>query len=152
MTTPVHSAPERYSALLKIIGKRSSSTNIDSPFDYISIASKGLKASVLSKFQDHFKINREEVSQMLNISSPTIYRWTKADRTLDRNTAVQLLELIDLFLFGQDVFDSNEKFLQWLDFESIALGRMKPKTLLGIPGGISKVRDELGRIEYGIFS
>lgn len=152
MTTPVHSAPERYSALLKIIGKRSSSTNLDSPFDYISIASKGLNASVVAKFQDHFKLRKEEISEMLNVSTPTLYRWIKMDKVLERNTAVHLLELIDLFLFGQEVFDSRENFLQWLHLESIALGRMKPKTLLGIPGGLSKVRDELGRIEYGVFS
>ena len=152
MTTPVHSAPKRYAALLKVIGKRANSAKLESPFDFISLAEKGLGANAISNFQSHFGLSREDVSQMLNISSPTLYRWVKINKTLDRNSAVQLLELVDLFLMGQEVFDSHEHFTQWLNFESIALGKMKPKTLLGIPGGISKVKDELGRIEYGVFS
>ncbi len=33
---------------------------------------------------------------------------------------------------------------------NMALGGLEPKELLEIPGGISKVKDVLGRIEYGV--
>ena len=70
----------------------------------------------------------------------------------DRNHAIKLVEFVDLFLFGIEVFESRENFLQWLEESNIALGGMRPIALLEIPGGNEKVRNLLGRIEYGVFS
>jgi putative toxin-antitoxin system antitoxin component (TIGR02293 family) len=63
-----------------------------------------------------------------------------------------LFELTDLFLYGSDVFESRENFFKWLDLPNRALGGLTPKELLEIPGGISKVKDLLGRIEHGVYS
>jgi putative toxin-antitoxin system antitoxin component (TIGR02293 family) len=89
---------------------------------------------------------------MLNISAPTIYRWVKEDKKLERNFSVQLFELADLFLYGNEFFGSQTNFFKWLELPNTALGGLEPKELLEIPNGVSKVRDLLGRIEYGVYS
>jgi putative toxin-antitoxin system antitoxin component (TIGR02293 family) len=89
---------------------------------------------------------------MLNISSPTLYRWIKSNKSLDRNYSILLFELTDLFLYGAEVFDSKENFMKWLKLPNTALGGLEPQELLEIPGGISKVKDIVGRIDYGVFS
>jgi putative toxin-antitoxin system antitoxin component (TIGR02293 family) len=65
---------------------------------------------------------------------------------------VKLFEITDLFLYGTDVFGSQENFFKWLQLPNAALGGMEPQELIEIPDGISKVRDILGRIEYGVYS
>ncbi len=65
---------------------------------------------------------------------------------------MQLFELTDLFLVGVGVFESRENFFKWLELPNAALGGLQPKEILEIPGGISKVRDLLGRIEHGVYS
>jgi putative toxin-antitoxin system antitoxin component (TIGR02293 family) len=89
---------------------------------------------------------------MLNISEPTIYRWIKANKQLERNISVKLFEIADLFLYGTEVFGSREDFFKWLNLPNTALGRMEPRELIEIPGGVSKVKDLLGRIEHGVYS
>lgn len=143
---------KHYETLQKILGKQYIRTKIESPFDFIELASKGINANVIVNFRKHFSIPREFAANLLNVSSPTIYRWVQKNKKLDRNHSVQLLELTDLFLFGINVFESKDNFFQWLEIPNATLGGHPPKEILEIPGGISKVRDLLGRIEYGVYS
>ncbi|VAX17799.1 hypothetical protein MNBD_IGNAVI01-1036 [hydrothermal vent metagenome] len=143
---------ERYEKLISILGKKYIKSNIESPFDFITIANKGLNPNVIINFRKHFEISRDFIAELLNISDPTIYRWIRNNKKLERNYSIQLFELAELFLYGAEVFENNENFFKWLDLPNTALGGLEPKELLELPGGISKVKDLLGRIEYGVYS
>lgn len=143
---------EHYDKLTRILGKRYIKSSIESPFDFITIASKGINAHIIINFRNHFEIPRGFTAELLNVSEPTIYRWIKRNKKLERNYSVQLFELTDLFLYGSEVFESKENFFKWLYLPNTALGGLEPKELLEIPGGISKVHDVLGRIEHGVYS
>lgn len=152
MITTRETTTEHYKALSNILGKKYISAKIESPYDFINIASKGVSAQVISNFRKHFNITRESTADMLNVSSPTIYRWIRENKKLERNFSVQLFELADLFLYGIEVFEDGENFFKWLKLPNTALGGMEPQDLLEIPGGVSKVKDLIGRIEYGVYS
>lgn len=141
-----------YDKLVDILGKKFIRGRIESPFDYIIIASKGLNPRIIRNFSAHFKIPRDTTAEFLNVSEPTVYRWIRDNKELDRNHSVQLFELTDLFLFGIDVFESEGNFFKWLDLPNMALGGLEPKELLKVPGGISKVKNIVGRIEHGVYS
>ena len=143
---------KHYDDLQKILGKKYIRTKIESPFDFITIASKGVNANIIVNFRNHFNIPRSYASELLNVSEPTIYRWIRSNKKLDRNYSVQLFELTDLFLFGSEVFESKINFFKWLELPNAALGGLEPKELLEVPGGIAKVKDLLGRIEHGVYS
>lgn len=146
------SSEAHYQKLISILGKKYIRQKIESPFDFISIASKGIDASVISNFRTHFAISRDMTAELLNVSEPTIYRWIRQNKKLDRNYSVQLFELTDLFLYGINVFEDQENFFKWLELPNAALGSLEPRDLLDVPGGISKVKDILGRIEHGVYS
>ncbi len=57
----------------------------------------------------------------------------------------------EIFLYGSDVPGNAGNLLKWLNIPNLALGGMAPLELIKIPGGISKVRDVLGRIEYSVY-
>lgn len=142
----------RYESLTRILGKKYIKSDIESPFDFISIANKGLNANIILNFRNYFKIPRRYTADLLNVSEPTIYRWIRTNKKLDRNYSIQLFELGELFLYGSEVFEDKENFFKWLELPNVALGGLEPKELLELPGGISKVKDLLGRIEYGVYS
>ncbi len=143
---------DHYEKLVSLLGEKNVPGYIESPFDFIHIASKGIHVSVIRNFSDYFNLKKELVAQMLNISEPTLYRWTKSNKTLDRNFSVKLFEIADLFLFGEEVFGNRDAFFKWLNLPNKALGGLEPHELIEIPGGVSKVKDVLGRIEYGVYS
>jgi putative toxin-antitoxin system antitoxin component (TIGR02293 family) len=141
-----------YDKLVDILGKKYIKSRIESPFDFITIASKGIDAHIILNFRKHFKLPRDFTALLLNVSEPTIYRWLRDNKKLEKNYSVQLFELADLFLHGAEVFENSGNFFKWLELPNAALGGLEPKTLLELPGGISKVRDLLGRIEHGVYS
>lgn len=148
----VETTTNHYKELVKILGKGYIRQQVQSPFDFITLASKGLNAGIITNFRNHFELPRSVMADLLNVSEPTIYRWIRKKKKLDRNYSIQLFELTDLFLFGIDVFGSRDHFFKWLELPNTALGGMEPMDLLDMPGGISKVRDLLGRIEHGVIS
>ena len=141
-----------YSELKSILGKKYVSSRLESNFDFITAADKGVNSQVISNFRKYFNLSLEVTSEMLNISEPTIYRWLKNNKNLDRNSSIKIMEVTSLFLYGIDVFGKKDKFFSWLNLPNIAIGGMAPISLIGLPEGVSKVRDLLGRIEHGIFS
>ncbi len=148
----VRTTTEHYDKLVRILGKKYIKSRIENSFDFITIASKGIDANVILNFRNHFDLPRKFTADVLNVSEPTIYRWIRGNKKLERNYSVQLFELADLFLFGSEVFENNENFFKWLNLPNPALGGLEPRELLEIPGGISKVHDLLGKIEYGVYS
>ena len=152
MITTKETTTEHYKTLLDVLGRKYIRANIESPYDFISIASRGVSAQVIANFRKYFNIPRELTAEMLNVSSPTIYRWIRENKKLKKNYSVQLFELADLFLYGTEVFENDKNFFKWLQLPNTALGGLEPQGLLEIPGGVSKVRDLIGRIEYGVYS
>ncbi|MEZ5031992.1 MAG: antitoxin Xre/MbcA/ParS toxin-binding domain-containing protein [Saprospiraceae bacterium] len=143
---------EHYEELVRILGKRYIKAKVESPFDFIHIASKGLSPHIIVNFKNHFKIPIEIAAAMLNTSGPTVYRWVRTNKTLESIFSVKLFEVADLFLYGSDVFGSEDNFFKWMNLPNTALGGMEPQELVMYPDGVSKVRDVIGRIEHGVYS
>ena len=143
---------ENFKQLRRILGKKYLKTNVESSYDFINIANKGVNANVIKNFRKYFNLSLGDTAHMLNISEPTVYRWTRSNKNLERNYSVKLFEITKLFLYGSDVFGGKENFFKWLNLPNTALGGMEPQELIEIPEGISKVSDIIGRIEHGVYS
>lgn len=152
MITEIKSSTEHYRKLIEILGGKHLKTKVESPFDFIHIASEGVNADVIRNFRIYFDLSRELTADILDISAPTLYRWAKTNKKLDRNFSIKLFEISDLFLYGSEVFGSKENFFKWMNLPNTALGGMEPLELIEIPGGVSKVKDVVGRIEHGVYS
>lgn len=63
-----------------------------------------------------------------------------------------LEQISELYIQGIGIFQNNENFLKWMKLPITALGGMEPQELAEIPGGVSKIKDVLGRIEHGVYS
>lgn len=89
------------------------------------------------------------ISQMMEVSESTIYRWkTKKDKVKERD-AERLSALIDLNLYGKEVFESEEEFRNWLKASNLHLDGRSPIDILDSMSGINYVRHLLDKIEYG---
>lgn len=152
MTATKNLTTDRYETLVKILGEQYVQDKVESPFDFIQLASKGIDAGIINNFRSYFKLPGEATAHILNTSAPTMYRWISSSKKLDRNYSVRLFEVTELFLYGTEVFESQDNFFKWLSLPNTALGGMEPQELIEIPDGISKVKDVLGRIEHGIYS
>ena len=85
MITTQETTTRHYKTFIEVLGRKHIGAKVENQFDFIKIAKKGVSAHVISNFRNYFNISREQTAEMLNVSKPTIYRWIKENKILERN-------------------------------------------------------------------
>jgi len=118
----------------------------------INIIREGIKFDAFIEFANRISFTIPEWSGILHISLRTLQRYQRENLLFDPLQSEKIIEIAILHKKGTDVFGDPAKFNSWLDTENLALGKIKPKKLLDSSFGINMIKDELGRIEYGILA
>jgi len=124
--------------------------NLDSPLDFVELSRKGISMKVLKKIQDFTSLTNKEIAQILPVSERQLIRY-KTNHTLRKDISSHLIQLVELFDKGYDVF-SKEKFQRWVRSEIIVLQDKRPIDYMDTPIGINLLQNVLGRIEHGVYS
>lgn len=141
-----------YDIMEDMLGKKGKGISISNPLDYIKIGEKGISPTFLVHLMERFSLEKSLMADLVGVSMRTLFKWIKSDKSLTQSYSVKVLEMADLFLYGESIFKSREDFLSWIKSPNTALGGMAPAKLMSMPEGLSKVRDLLGRIEHGVYS
>lgn len=137
-------------AMTKIIESIFGKKNIKSRNDFIRMSREGIPMSTVAKIQAITTLSTKEISQILPVSERQLTRY-KSDHVLRKDISSHLIQLVELFERGFEVF-GKEKFPLWIRSEIRALGNQRPIDILDTPIGIQMVLDILGRIEHGVYS
>ncbi|MEM1319133.1 MAG: antitoxin Xre/MbcA/ParS toxin-binding domain-containing protein [Bacteroidota bacterium] len=135
----------------QLLSDESRNIKIQSPFDYIELSRKGLTVKQLHDILDYTKISIKELPKIISLSERQINRYTK-DKALRTDISAQLIQIVELYNKGYELFEDEEKFQLWMSRKIRGLGNMVPKKLLDTTFGIQLIIDELGRLEHGIIS
>lgn len=118
----------------------------------INTVRQGISFSAFMHLVNKSPFNVNEWASFLHLSDRTMQRYKKEEKTFDPIHTEKILEITLLYKKGVEVFGDTERFDAWLNSNNIALGNVKPKDLLDNTFGISFLKDELGRIEYGVLA
>jgi putative toxin-antitoxin system antitoxin component (TIGR02293 family) len=135
----------------KLLSDKSRNIKIEDSFDYIELSRKGLTVKQLYDILDYTNISLKELPKIISLSERQINRYTK-DSILRTDISAQLIQIVELYNKGYDVFEDEVKFQTWMNRKIRGLGNIEPKNLLDTPFGIQLIYDELGRLEHGIIS
>ncbi len=130
-------------------GTKSSKFNSD--FDIINLARQGFPKSTLLSLAKKISLNIQELANILHISERTLQRYEE-DAVIKTEYAEKAVELARLYIRGQEVFGSMDKFKIWIKTPSLIFKGEAPVTILDTSAGFDMVFKELGRIEHGIFA
>lgn len=122
----------------------------EAPVMYYSRKSIGYEKFM--KLADIIPLDFQEWSDNLHLSERTLQRYKKENKSFAPIYAERILEIMQLYNRGTTVFGNTDNFSQWMNSNNLALGGVKPKEMLGSSSGINFLKDELGRIEHGIFA
>ncbi|GAB2631503.1 type II RES/Xre toxin-antitoxin system antitoxin [Belliella aquatica] len=112
----------------------------------------GLSYHDFSKIVEESPVPEDSWADLLHISDRTLQRYKKDQKSFESIHSERILKLGLLFKFGEEVFGDFQLFKSWLFESSIPLGSQSPYSLLDTTFGMELVRDELGRIQHGIFA
>lgn len=123
-----------------------------SKMELVELAREGVKATTINRLAELLKITKKQASEFFHFSERTLNDYIKKDKVLDPDSSEKILKMFSLYLFGCKVFESSDRFINWLSKPSFGLRNKKPTTLLSSSDGIDLIQEELSRIEYGDFA
>ncbi len=123
---------------------------LNSRMDYVSLSREGISMEIFNKILKYTTITTKEMSSILPVSERQLSRYDK-DHVLRKDISSHLIQLIELFERGYDVF-GLDKFKLWIRRANKALGNVKPIDILDTSIGIQMVEDLIGRVEHGVYS
>jgi len=124
--------------------------NLNTQMDLVLLSRKGVSMKILKKIQTFTSLSNKDISQILPVSERQLVRYA-ADHILRKDISSHLIQLVELFDKGHDVF-GKEKFQNWIRSKIIVLEDKRPIDFMDTPIGINLLEDILGRIEHGVYS
>ncbi|RYM34146.1 DUF2384 domain-containing protein [Brumimicrobium glaciale] len=113
----------------------------------------GLPYQLFNRIKELTPFLEDDWTEYLNISKKTLQRYSSDENHFFKSIHTEkIIEIAEVTIFGNKVFDSTEQFYLWLKTPSHALGNLKPLELLKDSYGKEMVMAELNRIEHGIFA
>jgi putative toxin-antitoxin system antitoxin component (TIGR02293 family) len=133
---------------MAIYGKAPSSSILD----LIHLIKNGMNFSAFENITKRIPFSFLDWSQFLHLSERTLQRYKKESKTIDPVYTEKIIDIANLYNLGVFVFGDETSFNQWIESPCLALNDNTPKSLLDTNLGIQLVRDEIGKIQHGIFA
>lgn len=128
------------------------STDDNRIYSMIDIINRGIRFSTFETLIKKYHFTLQNWAEILHISTKTLSRYQKEDKTFDALQSERILQIELLHQRGEEVFGNKEHFSVWLETENLALGKRLPCELLRNSFGIQLLMDELTRIEHGVLA
>jgi putative toxin-antitoxin system antitoxin component (TIGR02293 family) len=120
--------------------------------ELIQLSREGLDAQTFEEIIARLPFSLQEWARFLGVSERTLIRVRKENKSLGTTASDKVIRITQLYQKGTEVFRDEEKFCDWLDVRIMAVGGVKPKSLLDTSFGLELVDNTLGQIEYGVFA
>ena len=120
-------------------------------FDLMNLAREGLTAESIYSLIKTLEISVDEMVDLLPISRRTLERYAE-NQKLSSELSDRLIQIARVYSRALEVWEDRDLTLQWLKSPCKAFGGDTPISYLNISSGMTIVMDELGRIDYGVYS
>jgi len=114
--------------------------------NFFELANRDVSKKYIQKVLNITQLTVADIIEILPISIDTY----KRKSAFNPQVTEKILEIEEVYKKGLETF--GEGFYQWMDTNNVALGNIKPKTLLKNSFGIRRLLDQIGRIEHGILA
>jgi putative toxin-antitoxin system antitoxin component (TIGR02293 family) len=118
--------------------------------DKIQYIKKGISKNELKNIKEEINLDYDALSKILSVSRATLLT-KKPTQKFDQSTSEKIMLLADIVSYGLNVFEDKERFNDWLKRPNKALGEQSPLEKMDTVYGIQEVKNEIGRIEYGVY-
>jgi putative toxin-antitoxin system antitoxin component (TIGR02293 family) len=130
----------------KILGKK-----LESKMDLIELGSIGVTKNAVSHLANYLSFSWKQVADLLPVTERTLQRY-RSTQHFNPAVSEQVLHIAEILAKGADVFKDKKKFLLWLNTPHKVFAGKTPFKMLGSCFGTELVLEELGRIEFGVYS
>ena len=131
-------------------GKKGAPIHTISFDEKVDLINAGISKKQLLELKNRYGFTLDTLSKILDITDRTIQNKSN-DFKFKGNVGEKILGLSELYSYGMEVFQDRDKLRGWLSTPNPILNNKSPVELFLTNAGMQQVKQELGRIDYGIY-
>ncbi|MFT4152275.1 antitoxin Xre/MbcA/ParS toxin-binding domain-containing protein [Parafilimonas sp.] len=120
-------------------------------FEKMAAVENGISKEDLQKLKEKTSMDYDKLARALSVTRATLINKKKQEK-FNAGLSERIFGLADIYSYGYDVFENEERFNTWMFRPNQALGGKTPFELIGSQFGRDEVKNVIGRIEYGVYS
>lgn len=120
-------------------------------FEKMHIVRDGVTKKDLELLKDKADLDYTMLAKALAVTRATLIN-KKRSQKFGSALSEKILGMADLYSYGFEVFEDEDRFNQWMSRPNKALGGQAPYDLIDNQFGREEVKNLIGRIDYGIYS
>ena len=130
----------------KILGKK-----LVNKMDLVELGSRGITKTAISNLANYLSLSSKQVADLLPVTERTLQRYSPRQH-FNQAVSEQVIHIAEVLAKGTEIFKEKSKLLLWLNTPHKVFSGNTPFSLLGSRFGTELVLEELGRIEFGVYS
>jgi len=120
-------------------------------YEKIEMINKGISKKDLEFLKQKSGLGYDQLSQVFDVARATLIN-KKGNDTFNQSLSEKIVSLADVYSYGYEVFEDEERFNQWVFRPNKALGGKAPYSFLNSQYGREEVKNLIGRIDYGVYA
>lgn len=121
------------------------------PIEKMAMLSVGISKKELETLKTRTELDYEKLAKLLSVTRATLINKTSSEK-FSSTLSERILGLADIYSYGYEVFEDEDKFNQWMFKQNRALGEKSPYEVCDNQFGREEVKNIIGRIDYGVYS
>ena len=120
-------------------------------FEKMHVIKDGISKEDLENFKKKAALDYDKLAKALSVTRATLINKKKQEK-FNAVLSERILSLADIYSYGYEVFEDEERFNKWMFSPNRALGGNMPYELANNQFGREEIKNLIGRIEYGVYS
>ncbi len=117
----------------------------------MDIVREGVSKKDLEHLKEKAELDYDKLAKALSVTRATLINKQK-DQKFGLVLSEKIVGLADIYSYGYEVFENEDRFNQWMFSSNQALGGKIPYDLIDNQFGREEVRNIIGRIDHGVYS
>lgn len=134
-----------------LIGAAFKPENQMTSIEKMNIVQSGLSKKDLENLKAKTKLDYGKLATALSVTRATLIN-KKKQQKFSTVLSERIMSLADIYSYGYEVFEDEDRFNQWMFRPNQALNGRFPYELIDNQFGREEVKDIIGRIAYGVYS
>lgn len=120
-------------------------------FEKIGMIREGISKKDLESLKEKAGFDYNQLSKVLSVARATLIN-KKGNEKFDISLSEKIVSVADIYSYGYEVFEDENRFNDWVFRANKALGGQAPFDILDSQYGREEIRNLIGRIDYGVYS
>ena len=120
-------------------------------FEKMNAVRLGISKKDLENLKAKTRLDYDKLASALSVTRATLINKKKQEK-FNAALSERIISLADIYSYGYEVFEDEDRFNKWMFRPNQALGGKLPYEFINNQFGREEVKDLIGRIEYGVYS